>query len=293
MLYDIKLVIEYDYAAQADRSRTLLRLMPRGACEGQEVLVADLGIDPEPDERREGVDYFGNSVTIAVWHRAIAALRLTLVLRARRDPLVPGADRSPPLTALAGQLAALRDLGADSPLHHIGPSPRIALSPPITAFAREATRGAATSRAAVLALGRALHKAMTFDAEATSVDTPPAQAFAQRRGVCQDFAQVMIAGLRGIGVPAGYVSGFLRTEPPPGKPRLEGVDAMHAWVRAWTGDAGGWLDIDPTNDQWAGEDYVTLARGRDYGDVAPVLGAFRTAGKQGSRQLVDVVPLEG
>ena len=88
---------------------------------------------------------------------------------------------------------------------------------------------------------------MNFDPEATTVDTPPAEAFARRHGVCQDFAQVMIACLRGVGVPAGYVSGFLRTDPPPGQPRLEGADAMHAWVRAWCGWQAGWIEYDPTN----------------------------------------------
>lgn len=293
MLYDIKLVIDYDYAAPAEHSRMLLRLLPSRFLPGQELLSADLQIDPEPDERREGFDFFGNAVTSAVWHGSIHALQLTLTLRVRRvvGPK-PGAAPSPALTALGGQLAGLRDLGPDSPLHHLGPSPRIALSAPITAFAKGATRAAPDTRAAVLALGRALHRAMTFDAEATSVETTPAQAFAQRRGVCQDFAQVMIAGLRGIGVPAGYVSGFLRTEPPPGQPRLEGVDAMHAWVRAWTGEGSGWIEIDPTNDRIAGEDYVTVARGRDYGDVAPVLGAMRTSGGQGTRQAVDMVPID-
>lgn len=289
MLYDIRLVIAYDYAAPADRARTILRLMPPDLPGVQRLRAADLVIDPAPDERREGVDFFGNAVTHAVWHHPIRQLSLTLTLDVQREAPAPVRDFSPPLAGLAAQLAELRDLGPDSPLHFLGASPRVAPWPPITGFARAATLGAPSARAAVVALARALHKAMRFDAAATSVDTTPAQAFAQRRGVCQDFAQVMIAGLRGIGIPAGYVSGFLRTRPPPGQPRLEGVDAMHAWVRAWTGEEGGWVEIDPTNDRLAGEDYVTVATGRDYGDVAPVLGALSTAGGQGSRQAVDVV----
>jgi transglutaminase-like putative cysteine protease len=133
---------------------------------------------------------------------------------------------------------------------------------------------------------------MTFDAEATTVDTPPREAFARGRGVCQDFTHVMIAGLRGIGIPAGYVSGFLRTFPPPGQPRLEGADAMHAWVRAWVGREMGWIEFDPTNDQAAGVDFVTVAVGRDYDDVAPIRGALRSAGRAETRQAVDVLPLD-
>lgn len=111
-------------------------------------------------------------------------------------------------------------------------------------------------------------------------------------GVCQDFAQVMIACLRGIGIPAGYVSGFLRTLPPPGRPRLEGADAMHAWVRAWCGWQAGWIEYDPTSAQVAGSDHIVVARGRDYGDVAPVKGVLRIAGDQKTEHAVDVVPVE-
>ena len=140
--------------------------------------------------------------------------------------------------------------------------------------------------------GRALNAEMTFDAEATDVDTSPREAFAQRRGVCQDFTHVMIAALRGIGIPAGYASGFLRTFAPPGKPRLEGADAMHAWVQAWVGQDMGWVEFDPTNNQPAGVDYITIGYGRDYSDVAPVRGALRSAGGHESKQAVDVIPLE-
>ena len=102
----------------------------------------------------------------------------------------------------------------------------------------------------------------------------------------------MVAGLRAVGIPAGYVSGFLRTYPPPGQPRLAGVDALHAWVMAWAGPVQGWVEYDPTNAQWAGEDYITVAMGRDYADAAPVKGAIRTAGGQESAQAVDVIPLD-
>ena len=152
--------------------------------------------------------------------------------------------------------------------------------------------GAGTACEAVLAVGRALHAEMRFDAEATEVDTTPREAFDARHGVCQDFTHVMIACLRGIGIPAGYVSGFLRTRPPPGKPRLEGADAMHAWVRAWCGREMGWIAYDPTNAMPEGEDHIVAARGRDYSDVAPVRGVTRSAGGHETTQAVDVIPLE-
>ena len=130
-----------------------------------------------------------------------------------------------------------------------------------------------------------------YDTEATTVATHAYDAFRLKRGVCQDFSHVMIAGMRGLGVPAGYVSGFLRTIPPPGKERLEGADAMHAWVRVWCGREAGWLEFDPTNGMRAGDDHITVGYGRDYSDVAPIVGIVKIAGGQAAEQSVDVIPL--
>lgn len=292
MLYDISLAIDYDYAGTSDRARTVMRLMPQDLPGEQRVVSRRLTILPVPDERREGVDFFGNATTAAVWHQPIQHLRLTMALRVERFARPEGADLSPPLAELPAALAAVTDLGPDSPHHFSGASPRVPEVPDIAVFARKAVKPGMTARQAIEALGKALHRAMTFDAKATSVETGPAEAFAQKSGVCQDFAHVMIAGLRALGVPAGYVSGFLRTLPPPGQPRLEGADAMHAWVRAWTGPVGGWVEFDPTNDTCAGEDHVVVARGRDYGDVSPVRGAMRISGGQDTRHSVDMVPVD-
>ena len=141
-------------------------------------------------------------------------------------------------------------------------------------------------------VGAALNRDMSFDAKATSVETSHEEAFEARHGVCQDFSHVMIAALRSVGIPAGYVSGFLRTRPPEGRPRLSGADAMHAWVRAWCGPALGWVEYDPTNAVDAGEDHVVVAYGRDYSDVSPVKGVLKSATAQESRQAVDVIPLD-
>ena len=288
MRYDIRLTIDYRYQAASDHVRNILRLLPSDG-PGQRVTARLLTVTPPPDERRDGVDFFGNAVSEVIWHEPIDTI--TLRVRAQAERFAPGgADLSPPLDGLAASLTGA-DLGPTSPQHFLAPSPRIAPQPAITAFARAALCPGQTVRAAVEAVGRALHGVMIYDAEATDVTTPPQEAFSARRGVCQDFAQIMIAGLRAIGMPAAYVSGFLRTYPPEGQPRLEGVDAMHAWVAAWCGPVQGWVEYDPTNAQWAGEDYITVATGRDYADVAPVKGAIRTAGGQESAQAVDVIPL--
>jgi transglutaminase-like putative cysteine protease len=149
-----------------------------------------------------------------------------------------------------------------------------------------------TVRAAALDLCLAIHRDFTYDREATKVDTSPVEAFNLKRGVCQDFVHVMIAGLRGVGIPAAYVSGFLRTIPPQGKPRLEGADAMHAWVRAWCGVHAGWIEFDPTNAMIAGADHITIGHGRDYSDISPIVGVLRTSGGHETKQSVDVVRVE-
>ncbi len=290
MRYDILLTIDYSYEIASDHVRNILRLVPRSG-PGQTVSAALLTIDPPPDERRDGLDFFGNATASVAWHGPVQQITFCLTASAERAA-APADDLSPPLGDLPAALAATGDLGPASPRHFLSPSPRIPPVAEITAFARKAVPEGASVRAAVAAVGQALYKAMRYDPEATDAHTPPAEAFAARHGVCQDFAQIMVGGLRAMGIPAGYVSGFLRTYPPPGQPRLAGVDAMHAWVMAWAGPVQGWVEYDPTNAQWAGEDYITVAIGRDYADAAPVTGAIRTAGGQDSTQAVDVIPLD-
>jgi transglutaminase-like putative cysteine protease len=289
MRYRIRLTIDYSYQAASEHVRNLLRLIPVDG-PNQRVTEARLLIEPPPDERRDGRDFFGNAVSAVVWYAPVQQLVFSLDARAERHA-APVVDLSPPLESLSGALA-VADIGPGSPQHFLAASPRIAAHPAISAFARAAVPAGVSALEAVQAVGGALFRAMTYDTEATDVNTAPADAFAARNGVCQDFSQIMIAGLRALGVPAGYVSGFLRTYPPPGQPRLAGIDAMHAWVAAWVGPAHGWVEFDPTNDQWAGEDYITVAIGRDYADTAPVKGALRSVGGHSGGQAVDVIPLD-
>ena len=126
----------------------------------------------------------------------------------------------------------------------------------------------------------------------TDIATPVAEVMKIRKGVCQDFAHVMIAGLRGLGLPAAYVSGYIRTIPPPGKPRLQGADATHAWVSVWCGGDLGWVGFDPTNDLMIANDHIVVAMGRDFSDVSPVDGIIVGSRKQKLRVEVDVMPVE-
>ncbi len=289
MLYRLRLTIRYDFARPTGAGRQLLRISPADLPGLQEVQQTQITVTPPPLERGGFTDFFGNEVTQLVLPAGLTRLRFDMAGRVLRHEDETELDLSATLDGLALDLDEITDLGPHSPHHFLRPSPRIPHVAAIADFARQASAGAATVREAVEAVGRAIHAHMRFDADATEVDTPIDQAFAGRQGVCQDFSQIMISGLRGIGVPAAYVSGFLRTVPPPGKPRLEGADAMHAWVRAWTGAEAGWCEYDPTNACFVAADHVTIAYGRDYGDVAPVTGSMRLAGGQSTSHSVDLL----
>ncbi len=234
------------------------------------------------------MDFFGNIATSCTHRDPHKEMSIRLSCHVDMHPPLPWLDRSPPLAQMRADCAALRDLTPASPLHFLGPSPRLPPNPAIREFAQDLYDHSASVTANVIRIGKALHDTMTFDATATTVDTDAADAFRLRRGVCQDFSHIMIIGLQSLGIPAGYVSGYLRTLPPPGGVKLEGADAMHAWVRAWCGTQQGWIEYDPTNATLVGTDHIVAGYGRDYSDVAPVRGHLRSAGGQKNTQAVDV-----
>jgi transglutaminase-like putative cysteine protease len=292
MLYDIGLTISYEYDRPANAGRHMLRLVPATLPGEQKVIASYLDIRPAAEERINRTDFFGNG-TVEVAYLA-SHERIEFKLQCRVDRHAPEHEfpPSPPLRELAAQVAANNSLAPSAPHHFMGRSPRIRPTPAMTAYAADLVRADMPVFEAVQAVTQALHRDIRFDAKATTVDTTPEEAFAAKHGVCQDYSQIMIACLRGIGIPAGYVSGFLRTIPPAGKERLAGADAMHAWVRAWCGTEAGWIEFDPTNSLLVANDHIVIARGRDYSDVAPVKGVLRTSGSQTTEQSVDVVPLD-
>jgi transglutaminase-like putative cysteine protease len=292
MLYDVSLRISYGFGREAASGRQVLRILPPTIPDRQRVIAAALDIRPRASERREGTDFFGNRMVETAHRNIQSEIEFAVTARVQLLASRPGLDLSPPLARLPEVLQRQRGIGPHSPHHFLAPSVRIAPDAAIAAFARDAVRADMTVSGAVAAINAALHRDMRFEAGATDVNTPAGEAFASRRGVCQDFSHIMITALRALGVPAGYVSGLLRTLPPEGQRRLEGADAMHAWVMAWCGEEAGWLEFDPTNGSLVANDHILVARGRDYADVAPVSGVLRTTGVQETRQSVDVTPVD-
>ncbi len=288
MRYRLSLTIRYEFDRSIGAARQMLRICPADLPGLQQVASSRVLVHPAPQERREFTDFFGTRTIELALPAGLTELRFDMSAEVTRFAIWDQLDLSAPLSDLPAEIASHTSLDAEAPHHFLPSSPRIPFVPDIASFAARATAGEPTARAAVQALGQALHDEMKFDAKATEVDTSVADAFAGGSGVCQDFSQIMIAGLRSIGIPAAYVSGFLRTLPPPGKKRLKGADAMHAWVRAWTGTRGGWVEYDPTNACFVAEDHVTIGHGRDYGDAAPVIGALRLNGDQTGSHSVDL-----
>lgn len=196
-----------------------------------------------------------------------------------------------PVTEVAQAALKANDLGPWSPSNYLFASPLLPRVPAIEEWARPLLPPDAPTLEAGLALARTIKRDFVYDSAATEADTPVSEAFGIRRGVCQDFTHILIAALRCVGLPAAYASGYLRTLPPPGKPRLVGVDAMHAWAALWCGPQRGWVGLDPTNGCLAGTDHIFVALGRDYADVAPIDGVFVGGGAQHIDTSVDVVPM--
>ena len=293
MIYDIRHVTTYSYAAPVSATRCALRLSPR--CDGgQRVLRSAIELTPEPTRRRERLDFFGNRLVEARIDTAHTRLRITLEARvAVRRRAAPAAALTPAWETVRVNAAASKSLDAESPAHFLFAGRLTPLLEPIAAYARESFPEGRPVLEAALDLMRRVHADFAYDPKATQITTPLAEVFARRGGVCQDFAHIMIAALRGLGLPTNYVSGYLRTLPAPGQKRLEGADASHAWISLWCGPAFGWLQLDPTNDLFVCDDHIVLAIGRDYADVSPIDGIILVSGRQKLSVSVDVKAVEG
>lgn len=291
MRYLVTHTTTYTYDDDVHDSYGVGHLVPR-PLPWQFVAAHDVRIAPSPAALRTELDGYGNELT----YFQVVEPHRELVIAATSDVRID--DPVYDATALAEPWEASRPLRSDAA--SAWSATEFALESPLAAHAEEAAAYAAASLVpgrpvgeAVTDLVHRIHADFEYDSTATTVTSTVAEVLRKRAGVCQDFAHLTLACLRGHGVAARYVSGYLATEPPPGKERIVGADASHAWVAVWLPGSDEWLAVDPTNDQWAGERYVTVAWGRDYGDVSPVKGVIFTEARRSTLAVsVDVAPVD-
>jgi transglutaminase-like putative cysteine protease len=281
----------YSYDEDVTDSLGIAYLVPRDLA-WQRVLSTDLVLQPTPADRTDDLDYYGNTATyfqVTEPHQVLDILSVSEVesqqeQHAPESLALPWESAPPPARPPQPDAWRAQDLAIASPLAD--------QTPEAFAYAAESLRPGRPVGEAVEELMHRIHADFAYDKTATTVTTTIDDVFAQRAGVCQDFAHLTLSCLRSHGLAVRYVSGYLATTPPPGKERIVGADATHAWAAVWIpGD--GWLAVDPTNDQLVNDRYVTVAWGRDYADVPPVKGVIFTDAKTSRLRVeVDVAPLD-
>lgn len=291
-MYKIVHRTTYKYKYPVSVGNHVACLQPRNLpC--HQTALSQLHISPTPVTRTERIDYFGNTqcfFTIQEPHTELIVEARSNVELAR--PAAAARENPIPWEEVASSLP-LDDSPEGLDAFQFGfESPRIRVRPEFAAYARLSFTPQRPMAEALLDLTARIHRDFRFDSKVTNVRTPAEEVFKKRRGVCQDFAHVQIACLRSINLAARYVSGYLRTYPPPGKPRLIGADASHAWVSAYCPGTG-WMDVDPTNNVVPSDGHVTLAWGRDYGDVSPLRGLVLGGGANTLKVGVDMEPIGG
>ncbi|MBX3658001.1 MAG: transglutaminase family protein [Ramlibacter sp.] len=283
----------YDYTPPVKNAQHMAHLKPRASA-WQQLLSHSLSVSPEPAQQSEAVDVFGNTrafFSLQAEHDELRVVADSLVATTAPPAPAPGL----PWEQVRERMRYHRGAAYDAATEFTFPSPYVPRHEDFVAYARPSFSADRPLLEAARDLMERIHNDFVYESQATEVNTPAVEALALRKGVCQDFAHIMVACLRGMGLPARYVSGYLLTEPPPGQPRLIGSDASHAWVSVWSParDAGGaWCDLDPTNNRAPGEDYVTLAVGRDYSDVSPVRGVIHGGDGHTLKVAVTVHPVE-
>ena len=284
----------YDYVPPVKTAQHMAHLKPRHDGQ-QQVLSHRLTITPAPALLTETTDIFGNTRTF--FSLSGAHDDLTVVA----DSMVSTRDGAEPEQSLAWEMVRERmryhrKAAWDPASEFVFASPYVPRHENFLAYARPCFPPGRPVWEAARELMERIHTDFEYKTEATDVSTPALEALELRKGVCQDFAHIMLGCLRSLGLPARYVSGYLLTQPPPGKPRLVGSDASHAWVSVYLpneeGTAGAWADLDPTNDRMPGDDYVRLATGRDYSDVSPIRGVIHGGTNHTLRVGVTVSPVE-
>lgn len=292
MNYKITHSTTYLYSTPVRVCHNLVILSPR---EGFAVETHShrLLIRPTPQVSARRRDAFGNvvhSFSIEENHKQLAVTASSRVTVRPRKP--PEADKTPAWEKVLEAVVDQSDPGWLEATQYRFDSPRVRRNSSFREFAEVSFKPDRPILEGAWELTTRLHKHFKYDVKATTVSTTPEESFKLGLGVCQDFAHVQIACLRSLGLAARYVSGYLRTIPPPGKPRLVGADQSHAWLSLYCGAEVGWVDLDPTNNCYCGTDHIPIAWGRDYSDVAPIRGVFLGGGDHQLQVSVDVCPLD-
>ncbi|EWY38777.1 transglutaminase [Skermanella stibiiresistens SB22] len=291
MRYRTRHTTSYHYGDGVSVSQHIVHLLPREHLR-QTCSSISLTIKPEPAVRNAWTDYFGNPseyFAVQAPHRSLV-IESVIELEVK-PPTGLDAAASPTWEKVRDTARAPRGLEAIEANEFLFDSVMVKASADLAAYAAPSFPADRPVAEAALDLMHRIYEDFTFDSTATSVATPLAEVLAHKRGVCQDFAHLGVGCLRSLGLPGRYVSGYLRTYPPPGRERLIGADASHAWFSVWCGAEVGWVDLDPTNDKPADTDYITLAWGRDYDDVSPVRGVILGGWGHSLDVEVDVEPL--
>lgn len=288
--YKIRHTTVYDYTEPVSVCQNETRLKPRTEPQ-QTCSFHRLLIDPEPSIAGQRRDYFGNTVdwfSINVRHRR---LRVTSISNVDvHAPAIPDPAASPPWETVRDYLRTDRQGTTLDAYQFAFDSPLVRCSTGLANYAEKSFPAGRPILLGVLDLTQRIHSDFPYDTRATTVHTAIEEVFRLRRGVCQDLAHVQIGCLRSLGLGARYASGYLRTMPPTGKPKLVGADASHAWLSVYCG-ALGWIDADPTNNLLPREDHILVAWGRDYSDVCPINGMFVGGGGHSITVAVDVLAL--
>lgn len=305
MLLSLTHETRYQYTPLVDNANHVLHLSPLTSSM-QTVLQHRLSISPEPSHQRQADDVYGNSCHYFSLQSSHDFLSVTAHSTVRTHPPahLEASGNSADIAPASLPWEQVRNMfryRAGASFHEawefLFASPCLPRDDAFAEFARPSfTSGRALPDAARNLMSR-IHNTMAYDTDSTDVNTPTLTALQQRKGVCQDFAHIMVACCRAMGLPARYVSGYMLTQPPPGKVRLIGCDASHAWASVFCPGVtpctpGQWLDFDPTNNRAPGEDYVTLATGRDFLDVSPLRGVIRGGAHHVLRVAVTVMPIE-
>ncbi len=292
MKFRVRHLTRYVYEEPVSLCHSIAHLKPRTR-PGQAVASSQVRVDPLPAVSREHTDFFGNRVSYFSIQQSHTSLEVAALSEVEVTPAAPpDLSATPPWEQILEHLHEGRSHATLDARIFTLPSPYVPLLAESVDYARASFAPGRPVLEAVADLMGRIFREFEYDPQFSTVATPLTEVLKHRKGVCQDFAHLALACLRGLGLPARYVSGYLETLPPPGQPKLQGSDASHAWFSLFV-PGSGWVDFDPTNDQVPREQHITAAVGRDFQDVTPLRGVFYGGGEHELEVAVDVDRIEG